>query len=174
MFKIVVYAYSQGVYSSRKIEESCRRDINFLWLLAGAKAPDHSTISRFRKMLNSGICESLFSQLSVYLLKVGEVTGKNIFIDGTKIESRANKYTFVWKKSVGKHEARMHGQLQEKIDEINREYIKELAFHPETAQTDLTEGVKALKDLMEQQDIKEVHGRGKRNIMMLDTIVQHL
>ena len=162
MFKIVVYAYSQGVYSSRKIEESCRRDINFLWLLAGAKAPDHSTISRFRKMLNSGICESLFSQLAVYLLKTGEVTGKNIFIDGTKIESRANKYTFVWKKSVGKHEARMHGQLQEKIDEINREYIKELAFHPETAQTDLTEGVKALKDLMEQQDIKEVHGRGKR------------
>ena len=107
MFKIVVYAYSQGIYSSRKIEEACRRDINFLWLLAGAKAPDHCTVSRFRKMLHSGICESLFSQLALYLLETGEVTGKNIFIDGTKIESRANKYTFVSKKSVGKHEARM-------------------------------------------------------------------
>lgn len=162
MFKIVVYAYSQGIYSSRKIEEACRRDINFLWLLAGAKAPDHCTVSRFRKMLHSGICESLFSQLALYLLETGEVTGKNIFIDGTKIESRANKYTFVSKKSVGKHEARMHGQLQEKVSEINMAHLKGLAFDPGTAQKDLDEAVKNLKDSMEQQGIPEVHGRGKR------------
>ena len=48
MFKILVYAYSQNVYSSREIEKSCRRDINFRWLLAGVPAPDHSTIDRFR------------------------------------------------------------------------------------------------------------------------------
>ena len=47
MFKILTYAYSQNIYSSRKIESACRRDINFLWLLAGQKAPDHSTIARF-------------------------------------------------------------------------------------------------------------------------------
>ena len=162
MFKIVVYSYSQGIYSSRKIEEACRRDINFLWLLAGAKAPDHSTISRFRKMLHSGICEGLFSQLAILLLKTGEVTGKNLFIDGTKIESRANKYTFVWKKSVGKHEARMHGQLLEKVNEINREYLKGFGFHPETAKDDLYAAVEDLKTTMEQQGIQEVHGRGKR------------
>lgn len=162
MFKILVYAYSQGIYKSRKIEQSCKRDINFLWLLAGAKAPDHTTISRFRKMISSGICEGLFSQLSVLLLEMGEVTGKNLFIDGTKIESRANKYTFVWKKAVGKHEARMHGQLQKKVDEINREYIKEYVFTPEKAQEDLSAAVKDLKSTMEQQGIREVHGRGKR------------
>lgn len=162
MFKILVYAYSQGIYSSRKIEGACRRDINFLWLLAGAKAPDHSTISRFRKMLHSGICEGLFSQLAIFLLKTGEVTGKNLFIDGTKIESRANKYTFVWKKSVGKHEARMHGQLLEKVDEINREYLKGLGFQPETAKEDLYKAIEDLKMTMEQHGIQEVHGRGKR------------
>ena len=48
MFKILAYAYSQNIYSSRKIETACRRDINFMWLLAGQKAPDHSTIARFR------------------------------------------------------------------------------------------------------------------------------
>lgn len=48
MFKILTYAYSQNSYSSRKIETACRRDINFMWLLAGQKAPDHSTIARFR------------------------------------------------------------------------------------------------------------------------------
>ena len=48
MFKILTYAYSQTIYSSRKIETACKRDINFMWLLAGQKAPDHSTIARFR------------------------------------------------------------------------------------------------------------------------------
>ena len=48
MFKILTYAYSQNIYSSRKIERACKRDINFMWLLAGQKAPDHSTIARFR------------------------------------------------------------------------------------------------------------------------------
>ena len=48
MFKILTYAYSQNIYSSRKIETACKRDINFMWLLAGQKAPDHSTIARFR------------------------------------------------------------------------------------------------------------------------------
>ena len=48
MFKILTYAYSQNIYSSRKMEAACRRDINFMCLLAGQKAPDHSTIARFR------------------------------------------------------------------------------------------------------------------------------
>ena len=47
MFKILTYAYSQNIYSSRNIEKACLRDINFMWLLAGQKAPDHSTIARF-------------------------------------------------------------------------------------------------------------------------------
>lgn len=47
MFKFLTYAYSQNIYSSRKIETACKRDINFMWLLAGQKAPDHSTIARF-------------------------------------------------------------------------------------------------------------------------------
>lgn len=113
-------------------------------------------------MLHSGICEGLFSQLAIFLLKTGEVTGKNIFIDGTKVESRANKYTFVWKKSVGKHEARMHGQLLEKVDEINREYLKGSGFQPETAKDDLYAAIEDLKMTMEQHGIQEVHGCGKR------------
>ena len=49
LFKVLTYAYSNNIYSSRKIETACRRDINFMWLLQGAKTPDHATIARFRK-----------------------------------------------------------------------------------------------------------------------------
>ncbi len=63
MFKILTYAYSQNIYSSRKIETACRRDINFMWLLAGQKAPDHSTIARFRTGFLADACENLFYQM---------------------------------------------------------------------------------------------------------------
>ena len=64
MFKILTYAYSQNMYSSRKIEIACRRDINFMWLLAGQKAPDHSTIARFRTGFLADACENLFIRWS--------------------------------------------------------------------------------------------------------------
>ena len=56
MFKILTYAYSQNIYSSRKIEPACKRDITFMWLLAGQKAPDHSTIARFRSSFLEEVC----------------------------------------------------------------------------------------------------------------------
>ena len=69
MFKILTYAYSQNIYSSRKIETACRRDINFMWLLAGQKAPDHSTIARFRTGFLAEACEDLFFRWYADLLK---------------------------------------------------------------------------------------------------------
>ncbi len=162
MFKILVYAYSQGIYSSRKIEQACRRDINFMWLLAGSKVPDHSTIARFRTQFLKEACEDLFGQLGRLLLSWGEVSGRNLFVDGTKIESRANKYTFVWKKAVGKHEARMQGQLLDQIARMGREYLKDLVFVPETAASDLEKSILCLEEKMQEEGIFEVHGRGKR------------
>lgn len=162
MFKILVYAYSQRIYSSRKTEEACRRDINFLWLLAGNKAPDHSTIARFRTTFLDNACEDLFSQLAKLLLDTGEASGENLFVDGTKIESRANKYTFVWRKSVGKHEARMQDQLQKRIDKMNLEYMQSFDFHKETAADDLKVAAARLAEVMEDNGIPSVHGRGHR------------
>ena len=93
LFRVLVYAYMNNIYTSRKIEEACKRDINFMWLLQGQKVPDHNTIARFRNGRLSGIAEELFNQLVVKLSELGEIRYENIFIDGTKIEAYANKYT---------------------------------------------------------------------------------
>ena len=94
MFKILTYAYSQNIYSSRKIEKACLRDINFMWLLAGQKAPDHSTIARFRTGFLLEACEDLFYQMVRRLKDAAELSVETVFIDGTKLEACANKYTF--------------------------------------------------------------------------------
>ena len=82
MIKVLIYGYMCGTYSSRKIETYCRRDINFMYLLENYTAPDHSTIARFRKNMPETI-EAVFYKIVEKLLEKGEISGKNIFIDGT-------------------------------------------------------------------------------------------
>lgn len=103
MFAILIYAYLNGIYSSRRIESACRRDINFMYLLEGKPAPDHATIARFRSKHVAPCAKKLLAQMTDWLEKIGAISFENIFIDGTKIESAANKYRFVWKKAVKKN-----------------------------------------------------------------------
>ena len=77
MFKILTYAYSQNIYSSKKIERACKRDINFMWLLAGQKAPDHSTIAGFRTGFLAEACEDLFYQMVRNLAAMGRTGERN-------------------------------------------------------------------------------------------------
>ena len=137
MFKILTYAYSQNIYSSRKIETACRRDINFMWLLAGQKAPDHSTIARFRTGFLAEACEDLFYQMVCRLAEKGELSKETIFIDGTKLEACANKYTFVWKKSVGKWEEKMFAKIENAVQAVNQEYMQSFKMCRETRKDDI-------------------------------------
>ena len=98
MLKLVIYAAMNRIYSSRDIRKACKRYINFMYLLEGMPAPDHATIARFISLHVSVCAKALFVQMSDLLYHLGEISGKTIFIDGTKIESAANKYTFVWKR----------------------------------------------------------------------------
>ena len=87
LFKILVYAYMNDIWSSRKIELACKRGINFMWLLQGFKAADHNTISRFRTGRLEPILDDLFNQFITKLYENNEIEFKNLFIDGTKIEA---------------------------------------------------------------------------------------
>ena len=162
MFKILTYAYSQNIYSSRGIETACRRDINFMWLLAGQKAPDHSTIARFRTGFLAGACEDLFYQMVRRLAAMDELSKETVFIDGTKLEACANKYTFVWKKSVGKWEEKMFTKTEEAVTMLNHEYMQSFCISKENRTADLQSIVNYLKEFCSENSVVFVHGRGKR------------
>ena len=162
MFKILTYAYSQTIYSSRKIESACRRDINFMWLLAGAKAPDHSTIARFRTGFLAEACEDLFYQIVRRLASLGELSRETVFIDGTKLEACANKYTFVWRKSVGKWEEKMFSSIEAAVVLVNQEYMQSFTVARDTRRFDLERITDFLEQYCKDKGIVFVHGRGKR------------
>src|SRR6185312_1101110 len=113
MLKLLVYGYLTNTYSSRKLEEQAQQNVHFMWLL-GMKKPDHNTINRFRSEELSGVLKQIFSQIVLLLQQEGIVSLKEaVFTDGTKIESAANRYTFVWGKSIKASKDRMKAQLDE-------------------------------------------------------------
>lgn len=167
MFKILTYAYSQNIYSSRKIETACKRDINFMWLLAGQKAPDHSTIARFRTGFLADACEDLFYQMVRRLEQMNELSKETVFIDGTKLEACANKYTFVWKKSVGKWEEKMFLKTQEAVTLLNREYLQSFSVSKETR----THDIQKICCFIERQTVYDWHTasfQGRNNYCKTD------
>jgi transposase len=113
LLKVLVYGYLTNVYSSRKLEEQVKQNVHFMWLCGMAK-PDHNTINRFRNEKLSGILKEIFSQIVLLLAEQGIVSLKEaVFTDGTKIESVANKYTFVWGKSIKNNKEKIKTQLDE-------------------------------------------------------------
>jgi|LSQX01.2.fsa_nt_gb transposase len=113
MLKVVLYSYLNNTYSSRKIEQALTDRVSFMWL-SGNQTPDHNTINRFRSSHLKDSIHEVFTQVVVMLVEMGCLSLEVAYVDGTKIESRANRYTFVWRKSIEKYKDR----LEEKIHKI--------------------------------------------------------
>ena len=122
MFEILVFAYMNGIFSTREIESACKTDIRFMWLLNGEPAPSDSTIARFMRGHLADVIENLFYQFVGILYEMGEVKFKNLFVDGTKIEAYANKYTFVWKKAVEKNLTKLNKKVEDMLPTICERY----------------------------------------------------
>ena len=117
--KVIIYGYMRRIISSREIERACKENICFMYLLEGKKAPDHNTISRFRSnILLKGSGEKLRIQLIRMLIEAGMVDLKTVFIDGTKIEANANKYSFVWKKAQVKKMTKLNERIKAELPEL--------------------------------------------------------
>ncbi len=122
MLKIVLYANMENIYSARKIESACCRDINFIWLLNGESAPNYHEISRFKSKRLAVCAEELFFGLVEKLRDLCEIKFEHLFVDGTKIEANANKYSFVWKKSTTKYETRNLNKIDIATKELSAKY----------------------------------------------------
>jgi len=120
MLKVILYGYSQKVYSCRSIEKLTQENLPTMWL-AAMQQPDFRTLNEFRGQRMKSMMDELFETMVLKLIEDNHITMENYFLDGTKIEANANKYSFVWKKST----ARFKEKLKEKIQETLK-YIEDL------------------------------------------------
>ena len=112
LLKVLVYAYINNIYSSRKIEEALQQNIHFMWL-SGMSTPDHNTINRFRGERLKEPLKKIFTQVVQLLAAEGLLSLKELYTDGTKIEANANRYTFVWGNAIITNKEKMKLQLED-------------------------------------------------------------
>ncbi len=153
MLKVILYAYMNNIYSCRKIEKALKRDIHFIWL-AGYEKPDFITINRFRNRVKDEI-GNIFTQPVLLLAERGFVSLDVEYIDGTKIESKANKYTFVWRKTVEKNRSKLMEKIKVLLQQVDDAIAQDKAAEAEpvgfTPQS-LTTLIDDLKDALAKED----------------------
>ena len=148
MFKVIAYLNQIAIFSDRQQEDACRNRIDVIWLLGDEPVPDHSTIARFKKRCAEEI-EDLFYQYTRLLEKQGETDHEVVFIDGTKIESRAGRYTFCWRGSVEKNLAKVK-ESAEKL--AGTETLEDLRAHVKESRPEILVSGKGKHKTQEQRD----------------------
>lgn len=124
LLKVILFAFMEnGISSLRDIEKLCRNDIRFLYLLDGMKAPSFATFGNFiRDELTTSV-ERIFKDINRYIFEKEKVDLEHAYIDGTKLEANANRYTWVWKKSCEKNRIKVFEKLSILIDAMNSEVL---------------------------------------------------
>ncbi len=131
MLKVMVLGYAKQLYSCRRIADALRDQICFMWI-SGNNRPDFRTINRFRSGPLKRNIERTFASMTNSLIESGHVQLENYFLDGTKIESAANKYTWVWRRATEKYQKRLAGNMDdlfEYIDRLNEEEDEKYGDH---------------------------------------------
>lgn len=120
LLKIILFAFMEhGYASTREIEKLCKTDIRFMWLLQEEKAPSHMTIDNFMNNCLADNIENIFNEINRYIFNRENVDLEHIYIDGTKLEANANKYSWVWKKSSIKNRNKTFEKISTLLQEIN-------------------------------------------------------
>ncbi len=163
MLKIMLYAYHEGKeISSRSIEKNCRRDINYMYLLEGKSVPDHATIARFRTKHFAACPEQLLAEMTSFLSDLGQITETEVFIDGTKMEANAGRYTFVWKKSATKHQNKFLQKTALLVGDIIDRYEMKPLWNRLVKKKDVKKLLKKLTARAHEKGLEFVSGRGHK------------
>jgi transposase len=164
MIKVLFYAYMRNIYSCRKIEAALLENVHFMWL-SGKQFPDFHTINYFRGKRLKHQIHSIFSEVVKMLVELGYVSLDVQYIDGTKIESASNRYTFVWRKSVEKNKLKLEAKIGNIIKQIENGIQEDNSAAVETPtpinSRELRERINELnadqkKSLEEKKQIKEL------------------
>jgi len=121
MLKVITYGYIENVYTSRRIAKALKENIYFMWI-SGMSKPDFTTINNFRSKRLKESVDDVFGSVIEVLIRGGYVKAENLFIDGTKIEANANRYSYIWKKNTERYES------------MTKERVKKLLSHIEELQ----------------------------------------
>ena len=166
LLKVILFAFMEnGINSLRDIEKLCRTDIRFMYLLDGMRSPSFATFGNFIRDELTTTIEQIFNDINAYIFDKEAVDLNHTYIDGTKLEANANRYTWVWKKSCVKNTSKIFEKITMLIEEMNSEVLGYLGVKFETRDEyaiDYVEGLLSKYKELTNLDINSfVSGKGK-------------
>lgn len=164
LVKVLIYCYMTRTYSSRQIAKQCRENVKVMWL-TGFQKPDFRTINKFRSEKLKDSIEEIFIATVKLLNKKGYISLEKYFVDGTKIESAANKYTFVWKKAVEKNEKKLDEKLKVFLNDV-----EEITRKEEQVYGDKDFAETGNDDPVTSEDIKEAAEKIKQRLAEINAL----
>ena len=167
LLKVILFAFMEnGINSLRDIEKLCRTDIRFMYLLDGMRSPSFATFGNFIRDELTTTIEQIFNDINSYIFDKDSVDLDHTYIDGTKLEANANRYTWVWKKSCVKNTSKVFEKITMLIEEMNSEVLGYLGIKFETRDEYAIDYVEELlnkyKELTNLDINSFVSGKGKR------------
>ncbi len=169
LLKILLYGYMRKIYSTRQLRQACEENTKFMYLLEGLAPPSESTICRFRGKCFSEYGEDLMVQMVRKLEAAGLLSFENVFIDGTKMEANANRYSFVWWKTTKKNYEKLQTKMQKQLPELLREEHIRYTLPKEVSSRNLQNILKKLNKKKLAENMEFVYGSGTRKSTLQKT-----
>jgi len=164
LMKVLIYCYMTGINSSRRIAKQWRENVNVMWL-TGFQKPDFRTVNTFRSEKLKDSIEEIFVATVKLLNKKGYVSLEKYFVDGTKIESAANKYTFVWKKAIEKNEKKLDEKLKVFLKDVEEITHKENEVYEDKDLAELGEDI-----TVTSEEIKETAAKINKRLAEINDL----
>ncbi len=165
LLEIILFAFMENIRTLRGIEKACKTDIRFMWLSKNEK-PSHTTLANFiNNDLNENI-EKIFIEINKVIIHKRKVDTSKLYIDGTKIEAYANKYTFVWKKATESFKRKLMDKISKTLKELNSFFDQTLQNTTYEASDEYTPYfliniIRKLQEFIDENNIQITSGRGK-------------
>ena len=178
MLKVLVYAYSMKLYSCRRIDQALKQDIHFMWL-SGMQRPDFRTINNFRSGTLKTLIEKVFAEVLGFLIEQNYVKLENYFVDGTKLQADANRYTAVWASNTTRYKENLKAKVKELFNEIDAQNKQEDEHYGDThhesegGQSNLSsEAIRQKSEQLNKQLTQAGDKNGQRKVKRLQNKLQ--
>ncbi len=164
MLKTVLFGFmTSGYCSLRELEDTCKVNLRFMYLM-DRQTPSYRTFGYFINDVLQDSIEQIFYDINQSIFKEEHVDLQHIYIDGSKFEANANKYTWVWKKATEKSRYKLYEKITALLEQINEGLIWSginVATNTEYVPDYLTEVAAKYAALWQINENSFVHGKGK-------------
>ena len=171
LFSVLVYSALRGVRSVDRIVELCTRDLAYIWLAQGEQPQRDAFYDFMNQKLTNEVLKDLHYQFMRKLQKEGLVTLESLFIDGTKIEANANRYTFVWRGSLNYRLVKLLDGIEESYEEYNDLITKngyDLKYKLPTIKMFVIEGMDRVREVIEKNRARKINKKKLPNNTLIE------